>query len=120
MKNRNKPCGLNSFHFAPQRSFTVEVQHPDFAPGSPAFQASILRDLGKLVITYDKHKSTTDFNGTRTVLSYKVVWQSTDSAFVVTGEADEESGKQIHFQSPEVCWVHTGRFVEYFSKLKNA
>jgi hypothetical protein len=92
----------------------------DFAPGSPSFQASILRDLGKLVITYGKSQSTTDFNGTRTVSSYKVVWQSTDSAFVVTGEADEESGKQIHFQSPEVCWVHTGRFVEYFCKIKNA
>jgi hypothetical protein len=92
----------------------------DFPLGSVAFQSSVQRDLGKLTITYDGHASSTEFDGSSTLNQYSVVWQSHDAAFVVTGIGDEQSGNHIHFLSPAVYWVHTGRFVEYFCKVTDA
>lgn len=101
------------------RSRTIEAWG-DFPPGSLAFQAAIQRDLGKLVITYDGQESTSEFSDSNTSSAYRVAWQSSDSAFVVTITKDEEFGQHIHFVSPVLYWVHTGRFVEYFSKVTDA
>jgi hypothetical protein len=101
------------------RSKTIEAWG-DFPPGSSAFQASILRDLGRLVIKYDGQESTSECFDSTTTKAYRVAWQSADSAFVVTIAEDEEFGQHIHFASPVLYWVHTGRFVEYFSKVADA
>ncbi len=101
------------------RSKTIEAWG-DSPPGSSAFQASILRDLGKLVITYEAKESTSECFDSITTNAYRVAWQSTDSAFVVTVTEDGEFGQHIHFASPVLYWVHTGRFAEYFSKVADA
>jgi len=92
----------------------------DSPPGAAAFQAIMQRDLGKLTITYDGRDSTTEFDGMCSLIPYKVIWQSKDAVFVVTGNDDEQSGQHIHFQSPTVYWVHAGKFIEYFCKVTDA
>lgn len=89
----------------------------DSPPGSADFQRLIQRDLGKLFITYDGHASTTAFEETSTSSPYQVLWHSKDSVFLVTGSGEEAFGTLLHFQSPTVYWVHTGRFIEFFSKV---
>ncbi|MFS2033942.1 hypothetical protein ACEN8I_07910 [Polaromonas sp. CT11-55] len=89
----------------------------DFPPGSADFQRLVQRDLGKLFISYDGNTSTTTFEETGTSSPYKVLWCSNDSVFLVLDSGEEESGQHIHFQSPTVYWVHTGRFIEFFSKV---
>jgi hypothetical protein len=91
----------------------------DFPPGPADFQRLVQRDLGKLFITYDGSTSTTNFEETSTSGPYKVLWSSKDSIFLIVGSDEEESGQHIHFQSPTVYWVHTGRFIEFFSKVND-
>jgi hypothetical protein len=78
------------------------------------------RDLGLLAITYDGQQSTSEFCGAKTGSGYRVAWQSKDSIFVVFTNKEGESGQHIHFASPSLYWVHTGRFIEYFSKVLDA
>ena len=101
------------------RDKTIEAWG-EVPPGSSAFMELMQRDLGLLVITYDGRESASEFCGSRTSCTYRVAWQSSDSAFVVSINAQDESGQHIHFASPELYWVHTGRFIEYFSKVTDA
>jgi len=100
------------------RERTVEAwgQH---APGSCDFQRVLLRDLGKLQVRYDGSMSVSNFDGQKTIAPYRIVWQTKDQAFVVLGRDEEESGQHLHFNSPMEYWVHVGRFVEFFRKVRD-
>jgi hypothetical protein len=100
------------------RERTIEAwgQH---APGSIEFQRVLLRDLGKLEVSYDGSTSVSDFDGQRTSAPYRILWQTKDQAFVVSGAAEDESGQHLRFVSPVEYWVHVGRFVEFFRKVRD-
>ncbi len=72
-----------------------------------------------MTVSYSAKRSRTRFAESDVAAPYKVLWQSSDTAFVVYGEKKKgQHGQLIHFKTPTSYWVHCGRFVEYFSKVK--
>ena len=72
-----------------------------------------------MTVSYGAKRSRTKFGAVDETAGYRVVWQSGDTAFLVfDNKKKSESGQLIHFKTPESYWVHCGRFVEYFSKVK--
>jgi hypothetical protein len=90
----------------------------EHAPGSAEFKSILLRDLGTLEVSYAAGISVSNFNGEKTSGEYRIVWQSSDQAFVVSRNEDGESGQHLFFECPTVFWVHVGRFVEFFQKVR--
>jgi hypothetical protein len=92
----------------------------DYPPGSPAFQTLLTDGLGKLAIRYTAKRSYSSSEGLESVASYKVVWENEDSLFLVYGRRNEEQGQYIVFTSPQQYRVQVGRYVEFFSKQRDA
>lgn len=90
-------------------------KHP---PGSPEFQAILLRDLGTLELQYTPKRLTNAFGESRTRTPYRLVWATATEAFVLHGRSAEERGEHLHFMSPNQYWVHAGTFIEFFTKVK--
>lgn len=89
-----------------------------YPPASPAFQKILLRELGKLTFEYTAQRVTSLYEGVSVAASYRVVWESGESTFIVSGTKSNESGQLINFVTPSRYWVHVGRYVEYFTKLE--
>ncbi len=90
-------------------------KHP---PGSIEFQAIMLRTLGKTELLFTPKRFTSMFEDAKSVTPYRVIWKSETSMVVVFGRIGEETAQHLHFLSPTLYWIHTGRFWEYFSKMK--
>jgi hypothetical protein len=97
-----------------EKTIAAWGNHP---PGSPPFQAILLRELGELVIRYTAKRRNSGVAGENNWTSYRVLWASNDSLFLVYGPKRKESGQSIHFVSPIEYWVHAGRYIEYFTKV---
>lgn len=78
----------------------------------------MLRTLGKTEVLFTPKRFTSMFEDARSVTPYRVIWKSETSVVVVFGRIGEETAQHLHFLSPTLYWVHTGRFWEYFSKMK--
>ena len=77
----------------------------------------MLRTLGKIELQFTPKRLTSMFEDSRAVTPYRVVWASEKNVVLVFGRAGEETAQHLHFSSPTLYWVHTGRFWEYFSKV---
>ena len=90
-----------------------------YPPEPAAFRKLFVPDLGKMTVTYGRKRSHTKFRAVSYSGPYRVVWQSDDAAFVVRGDKKEgETGQLVNFKTPDLYWVHCGRFLEYFSRVK--
>ena len=89
-------------------------------PGSKQFQELLLRDLGKLTVRYTERRTQSSVDARGRWTTYRVVWHSAASAFIVYGPKRQESGLLVNFVSPTEYWVHAGRYVEYFTKFEAA
>jgi hypothetical protein len=87
-----------------------------YPPRPLKFQTAMLRELGRLTFRYSGKRVTSTNGNLRRTEAYHIVWQSPKYAFLVFGPKKEESCQLLHFEAPGLYWVHTGRFVEFFSK----
>jgi hypothetical protein len=117
-RRKGKPANwlLGTWRSDKERTIEAWGKHP---PASARFRRTFVPDLGKMTITYGTKLSRTRFHEFDETNPYRVVWQSSDTVFVVFGRTkSDQSGQLIYFKAPDVYWVHCGRFVEYFSKQK--
>lgn len=117
-KKDTKPANWLVGTWRSDKKRTIEAwgKHP---PASAKFRRSFVPDLGKMTISYDAKFARTKFHEVDETNRYRVIWQSRDAAFVVFGLAKaDQSGQLINFETPDLYWVHCGRFIEYFSKQK--
>jgi hypothetical protein len=70
-------------------------------------------------VYYSGDTSTSCFRDQKTIVPYRVIWETTAQAFVASGHPEEERGQHLHFESPVEYRIHAGRFVEYFRKMKD-
>jgi hypothetical protein len=82
-------------------------------------QRLLQRSLGKFKIRYARGRCYTEFEGQKNAGRYRVVWENTDSVFVVFPEqSGRESGQLIRFLSENEYWVNAGRNIEYFRRVR--
>jgi hypothetical protein len=78
-------------------------------------QALFRRILGKLTFRFTKKAVTSWFEGDKDVEVYRVVWQNDSCCY---GRGTKQHGQLINFTSPNEFWVHAGKNIEYFSRIR--
>jgi hypothetical protein len=117
-KRKAKPADWLVGTWRSDKKRTIEAWGK-YPPASAKFRRSFVPDLGKMTISYGAKVAKTKFYEVDESNPYRVIWQSRDTVFVVFGRAKaDQSGQLIYFKTPDVYWVHCGRFIEYFSKQK--
>lgn len=85
------------------------------------FREVLEPQFGKLIHRYTPRRiysrsDSVDFGH----VSYRVVWSNADTVFLVAGRGDEEEGLLLHFVSQDEYWIHAGKGIEYFARVRSA
>ena len=72
--------------------------------------------LGKSVNRFTGVRWHHTYEGSGFWLPYRIVWQNTDSVFVVYSDGNNESGELITFVSRSTYYVQKGGYAEFFTK----
>lgn len=76
--------------------------------------------LGKSVNRFTKARWYHLYDGSGFAMPYRVVWQNSNSLFVVYSANRHESGEVINFVSRFTYYVQRGGYVEFFTKDRAA
>jgi hypothetical protein len=90
-----------------------------FAEGTTDAQQSRIRSLfGKFTMRYTAARVFTEFEGDRTVCSYRVVATDPDSVAILRRTEGKNEIQHIHFIESSVYWVSVGRNREFFRRAE--
>lgn len=89
-----------------------------YPPGSSDFQKILLRDLGKLEKRFTAQQFFTSFEGLKTRGRYEVIWEARNELVLTSGRKDSQEASHLRFVDPTTYWIHAGRYLEYFTKVR--